>query len=263
MKLISLSSGSSGNCLYVEHEDTRLLIDAGLSGNRIQQLMEEAEIDPANLNALLVTHEHDDHIRGVGVIARRFHLPVYSNAATMKAMRNRLGKLKEEDIRIFETGISFAIRDIEVHPFATSHDAAESVGFRFSEGNSEIALATDLGYISDSIRENLIGCKAVFLESNHDVDMLKNGSYPYYLKKRILSDHGHLSNETASLFCCELIQSGTEQLMFGHLSQENNTPIIALKTALSITEQNQMKRGEDFTLNIAPRETVSEELHIF
>ncbi len=260
MKLISLSSGSSGNCLYVEHENTKLLIDAGLSGNRIQQLMADASIDPSTLSAILVTHEHEDHIGGVGILSRRFQLPIYSNEVTMKAMRNRLGKLKEEHVCIFETNRSFCIKDISIHPFPTSHDASEPVGFQFSDGKSKLAIATDLGYVSDEIRANLIGCEAIFLESNHDVDMLNNGSYPYYLKKRILSNHGHLSNETASQFCCELIESGTQQFMFGHLSQQNNTPLLALKTAIAITEQHQMKRGEDFILNIAPRETISTEI---
>ncbi len=260
MKLTSLFSGSSGNCLLVEHKDTKILIDAGLSGSKICQMLQYAEIDASRINGLLITHEHDDHIMGAGILSRKFDFPVYANALTMRAMASKLGKMKDKNKMLFQTGETFSIGDIEILPFRSSHDAAEPVGFKFSEGNSCLAVATDIGTITNETAEILKGCKAILLEANHDVDMLMNGSYPYYLKKRILSEVGHLSNEDCGNFCCELIESGTEQIILGHLSQHNNTPLTALSTVGRITLNRNLKHGKDYVLHVARRDTISESI---
>ena len=260
MILTSLYSGSSGNCLLLEHRDTKILIDAGLSGNKIQKMLEAKGVKPCSLDAIFVTHEHDDHINGVGVLSRRFDLPIYANANTMKSVLRKAGKIKEEHIRIFNTNDDISFKDIQLHSFRISHDAVEPVGFKISDGRSDISIATDIGIIDDNIRENLLNCEIVFLESNHDVDMLMNGSYPYYLKQRIRGESGHLSNDSAGEFCCDLIQSGTKKIMLGHLSQHNNTPMTALKTVKEITAQNGMVCGKDYQLNIALRDGISESL---
>ena len=259
MKLTSLYSGSSGNCLLLVQNETKLLIDAGLSGSKIQAMLKIAGVEPCELSAILITHEHNDHISGAGILSRRFDLPVYANERTMAAMRSCLGKVKEENLRVFENRAPFFIGDVEIRPFCSCHDAADPVGYRFNDGKSALAVATDIGVVTEEIAQNLLGCKAVFLEANHDVQMLKTGSYPYYLKQRILSDHGHLSNESAGDFCCALIQRGAEKIVLGHLSQHNNTPLTALNTVIEIAAENGMKRGRDFLLGVASRDGISEE----
>lgn len=262
MKLTSLFSGSSGNCLLFEHGKTKILIDAGLSGNKIQQMLRYAEVDPMELSAILITHEHDDHISGAGILSRRFKLPIYANQPTMRAMGAKLGKIEDKNRVYFKTGEKFSIMDVEITSFHSSHDAIEPVGFTFTDGKKAIGIATDIGIITNEIADALKNCRAVLLEANHDVDMLMRGSYPYYLKKRILSELGHLSNEDSGRFCCELIKNGTEKIILGHLSQQNNTPLTALGTVSDITGSVDIKRGKDFLLYVARRDTISESIEI-
>jgi phosphoribosyl 1,2-cyclic phosphodiesterase len=262
MKLTSLFSGSSGNCLLVEHNNTTLLIDAGLPGNRIQAMLAVADVDPGTLDGILVTHEHSDHISGIGVLSRRYQLPIYANQKTFSAMQGKIGKIRDEAIHIFDSSRSFIIKDLEILPFRTPHDAAESVGFRINGGEESLSVATDIGTVTTEISDALQGCKLVFLEANHDIDMLMNGPYPFYLKERIRSDIGHLSNEEAGTFCCYLIDNGTEKIMLGHLSKQNNTPLAALQTVKKTTACNQMRCGEDYLLYVALRDQISDSMII-
>ena len=212
MKFCSLYSGSSGNSLFVSHSKTKLLIDAGLSGKRIEQALCAVDELPAQLGGILVTHEHRDHIHGVGVLSRRYDLPVYANFATWESMRDSLGKIAEHNVRVFETGQAFVIGDLQIEAFNTSHDAVESVGFTIDSGCSSVGIATDTGVITPRIMEALKGRDLVVLESNHDPAMLEAGRYPFPLKQRIKGNHGHLSNEICGETVCTLVRKGLTRL---------------------------------------------------
>lgn len=236
MKFCSLYSGSSGNCLFVSHGDTTLLVDCGVSGKKVEQAMMDIDALPAQLSGILITHEHRDHIHGAGVMARRYHLPIYANEGTWQAMIDDLGKLKDSNIRLFETGKAFHIGDLEINSFPISHDAAEPVGFTIDCGSRTVGIATDTGIMTDTILNNLKEKDLVVLESNHDRGMLETGPYPYPLKRRIAGDHGHLANDTAGENAVKLAESGVKNIVLAHLSHENNLPLLAYQTSLAAFE---------------------------
>ncbi len=260
MKLTSLFSGSSGNCLLLEEKDTKILIDAGVSARKITTALNELSIDPKLIDGILITHEHSDHIAGVGVLVRKFNMPVYSNKKTYAAMLPSLGKFNGERSVIFENDEDFDLKDICIHPFTSSHDAADPVGFRFTDGRESFGVATDLGIVTENIAENLMGCRDIFLEANHDLDMLMGGVYPMLLKQRILSDKGHLSNESAGFFAAKLIENGTQKICLGHLSAENNYPLTAYSTVKEILAENKMDDKKDYILKVALRDDISESM---
>lgn len=262
MRLTSLFSGSSGNCLLVEEGYTKFLIDAGLSGIKIRNALCSIGVDPCEISAILVTHEHSDHIAGVGILSRKFNLPIYSNFETQNSMLPFLGTVKDENLRLFENYEPFEIGELRITAFESSHDAADPVGFRITDGNRTLVVATDIGTITPKIASNIFGAASVFIEANHDIKMLREGSYPYYLKQRILSERGHLSNEDCGLFCRELIENGTERVMLGHLSLENNTPNIAFDTVDGKISKHKIKRGLDYLLGVARRDCASEVLEV-
>lgn len=262
MKITSLFSGSSGNCILFENEGVKLLIDAGVSARGVVCALEELGVDPRDIDGILITHEHDDHIKGAGILSRKLDLPVYANPGTLHASLSKLGKMKESNLRTFNTDEAFEIKGTEILPFSISHDAKDPVGYSFSNGKDRAVIATDTGIITDEIFSHLRGAKCALVESNHDVQMLKNGPYPAYLKKRILGEQGHISNYTAALLCKDLIESGTEQIILGHLSRHNNTPLIAVNTVCGYLENNNMLRGKDYTLNVALHDRISETMEI-
>ena len=192
LRFCPLFSGSSGNALYLGCGSTHLLIDAGMSGAKITTELERIGLSPDQLTAILITHEHADHIAGAGILSRRHDLPVFANEATWNAMRPKLGSIVEKNVRVFETGADFHIGEMDIVPFATPHDAAEPVGYSFYAGQSKLSIATDLGTIKESWLKHAAHSDLVLLESNHDVDMLKAGRYPYELKRRIQGSKGHL-----------------------------------------------------------------------
>lgn len=257
MKYCSIGSGSSGNCHYVGYKDTNLLVDAGLSGKRITGGLSDIGIDAKKINGILVTHEHSDHIKGMGIMSRKYDLPIYINYKTWLAIEHKIGNIKESNIRIFENDKSYIIGDIYVKPFSIEHDAADPVGYLFSDGKEKLSIATDIGNVTENIRKNIIGSKVVVLESNYDKQMLLAGSYTYSLKKRVMSNIGHLSNEDASKFSVDLIKNGTEKILFAHLSRENNFPALAFETANHILTENSMKIGRDVELEILLRDDIS------
>ncbi len=230
LKLWPLKSSSKGNATVIYNTNTKILVDCGISGKILEDCLERVGIDASELDAIVITHEHSDHTKGVGVISRKYKLPVYANIGTWKGMRGAVGKIDEENIRIFETGESFYINDIEIKSFPTPHDAAESVGYVFRCGAESVAIATDMGKISEPVLDIIKGSNTVLLEANYDPLMLDAGRYPYELKRRIRSDIGHLCNDDSGELARALAESGTREIILGHLSEENNFPQIALAT---------------------------------
>ena len=217
-----LASGSKGNAIFISSGDTSLLIDAGLSGIEIERRLTSRGLDPKSLDAILVSHEHSDHIQGVGVLSRRYKLPVYINSKTQKAAVSQLGKLY--DFKRFECGSMFTINDLSIHPFSISHDAKDPCGFTVNQNGTKIGIATDLGIATAMVKAHLKGCTLLILEANHDEKMLINGPYPWPVKQRIKSRIGHLSNEASKTLLNELQHDGLKHVMLAHLSETNNTP---------------------------------------
>ena len=253
MNFAPLFSGSSGNAVYVGSQNTHLLVDAGLSGARIARELERVGLRADALSGILITHEHTDHIAGVGVMSRRFDLPVYATEGTWREMHGRLGKIAAQNVRVLDGKRPFRVGDIEVNPFPLSHDAADPVGYALRTGDARIAIATDTGEICESWMQYCEGADLVLLESNYDPAMLEAGPYPYPLKRRIASDSGHLSNDSSALEARTLVDSGTTRLVLGHLSKENNHPELARETVRSELTLAGMAEGGDYLLSVAPR----------
>ena len=257
LRFCPLFSGSSGNSLYLGCNDTHLLIDAGMSGAKITAEMERVGLAPTDLSGILITHEHADHIAGAGILSRRYNLPIYANEATWSAMRDKLGNISENNIRLFETGADFHIGELDVTPFATPHDAAEPVGYSFFAGRNKLSIATDLGTVKESWLKHIEESDLVLLESNHDVDMLKAGRYPYDLKRRILGNKGHLSNDSAGKAAAELVRRGVRTIVLGHLSGENNFPELAYQSVCCQLQNEGLEPGRDVMLSVASRDGAS------
>jgi phosphoribosyl 1,2-cyclic phosphodiesterase len=240
-----LASGSKGNAIYVSDGRTAVLVDAGLSGIQIEGRMRAAGLAMEELSAVIVSHEHNDHLRGVGVLSRRYHLPVYISRRTEQAGCRQLGRLHET--RHFEIGRSFTIDDLLIHPFATSHDAEDSAGFTISSNGHKIGIATDLGIATGMIKEHLKKCALLIIESNHDPAMLIEGPYPWPLKQRIKSRNGHLSNEESGTLIAEIKHKGLCHVILAHLSETNNTP----QKALHALEQAMGTADRTFQVHVA------------
>lgn len=253
----SLASGSSGNSQYISSNDTHILLDAGLSGKYIESALKNVDIDIRKIKGILVTHEHSDHIKGVGILHRRYGMEIYTTENTWSAMEGKLGKVNEEKVTIFEPSKSFEIGDIRVEPFNISHDAIEPVAFSFCTHNAKLSIATDLGIWDESILNAIKDSDLLVLESNHDVEMLKMGSYPYYLKRRILSEFGHLSNDSAGELITRVVQEGrVNNVLLAHLSKENNLPELAYETVRSVVENKGIKVGTDINIDLTYRDRV-------
>jgi phosphoribosyl 1,2-cyclic phosphodiesterase len=256
-RLCSLASGSSGNCIYVGSESSGILVDCGVSGKEILENLKNIGVCTSSIKGIVVTHEHSDHTKGVGIISRKLNIPVYANSGTWQGMSDCIGAIKSENIKYFETGIGFNIDEIEVKPYSIPHDAADPVGYSFTHANKKVCIATDLGYFSQEVKDNIQKSDMVLLEANHDIEMLKVSSYPYFLKRRILSNVGHLSNEAAGNAVLELLHSGVKKILLGHLSKENNFPELAYQTVKNILESNKVVIGKDIELEVAPRKGIS------
>lgn len=261
MKLCSIASGSSGNCICVGSDDTTILIDVGISGKRVEQGLNTIDMTTKDIDGILVTHEHSDHIKGLGVIARKHKIPIYATPGTIKAIlgSTSVGKIPQDIFCPIEADQRFIISDLEINPFSISHDAAQPVGYRVNYGEQSIGIATDLGKYNDYIVDKLQGLDVLLLEANHDVNMLQVGSYPYYLKQRILGDRGHLSNEVAGRLLCELLHDRLKAIMLGHLSRENNYEELAYETVCSeVTMGENPYQSKDFRISVAHRDQPSE-----
>lgn len=228
MKVCVLGSGSRGNCTLVESGRTALVIDAGFSGIEIRRRLLSIGGQPEMIASVLVTHEHHDHISGVGVLSRQLGLPVYANPETHRAAEVRVGKLHAR--KEFGTGEGFEIGDLQIHPFAISHDTEDPVGFVISDGLFSVGYCTDTGKITTLIEHHLKQCQVLILESNHDPQMLREGPYPPRLQQRVRSNRGHLANEDAGLFLRKLAGTSLSHVVLAHLSETNNLPELALRT---------------------------------
>lgn len=246
-----LASGSKGNAIYVSDGRTALLVDAGLSGIEIQRRMEAAGLQIDGLTAILVSHEHSDHIRGVGVLSRRYNLPVYISPLTQQACGSQLGRLHQ--VCHFEIGRPFAIEELIIHPFSTSHDATDPAGFTISRNGRKIGIATDLGIATGMVKQHLKTCDLLVLEANHDPTMLIEGPYPWPLKQRIKSRNGHLANQDSGDLLAEISHEGLCHVILAHLSETNNTPEIALRTV----EKVLTKIPGNFELQVACQDRCS------
>ncbi len=265
MRLVSIASGSSGNCIYVGSDNTHILVDAGISNKRIEQGLNEIGLKGSEIDAVVITHEHSDHVRGLGVLARKYGVPVYATKATIEEIRdmNALGSVDGELLHAVAPDVEFAVGDLTLTPFSIDHDAADPVAYRIRNDRRTVAVATDMGHYDQYIIDHLLGLDAILLESNHDVNMLQTGPYPYYLKQRILSDHGHLSNENAGRLLSCLLHDHMKHILLGHLSKENNYEALAYETVkLEIDQGDCPYRASDFPIEVARRDEMSQIVYL-
>jgi phosphoribosyl 1,2-cyclic phosphodiesterase len=250
LQVCVLGSGSKGNCTYIESPEVRILIDAGLSAREIAQRLHHIGRSPEGLDGVLISHEHSDHIQGVGALARRYKLPLYANPGTWQRAQHLVGAVG--DLHFFPTGTSFVIKDLVVTPFSLPHDAEDPVAFRFSWQERVMAIVTDLGYPSQLVRERLKGCHLLILEANHDESMLKAGPYPWALKQRIGGKAGHLSNQQSGQLLRDVVHGELEQVVLAHLSEVNNLPTLARTAAMEVLEGRQTRLSVALQREVSP-----------
>ncbi|MBV7273285.1 MBL fold metallo-hydrolase [Clostridium thailandense] len=256
MIFCSLYSGSSGNSLFVSSDNAKVLVDAGLSGKHIENALLNIGHNTKDIDAIFVTHEHIDHTKGVGVLSRKYDIPIYANAPTWQAMSATIGKIKEHNIKIIENNY-VNIKDIDVLSYKISHDAVAPSGYALQNKNKKVCIATDLGFFSDDVNNSIKDADVILLESNHDVEMLKFGPYPYKLKRRILSDIGHLSNEDCGKAIVNITNDKFKKIILGHLSKTNNYPELAYQTVLNVLNSANVKLDKDLSLSMAKRDIPS------
>lgn len=261
MKFCSLYSGSTGNSLFVQSKDTKILIDAGVSAKKITEGLESIDVDIKDINGILVTHEHIDHIRSIGTLAKKYNIPIYANLGTWNGIENEKSVIKIEEKNYFKIGEEFEIGDLKINSFSTSHDAMDSCGFSIENEGKKISIATDLGEMTNEVMNNLKTSKFVLLEANYEPEVLRYCSYPYSVKTRIAGIKGHLSNSEAGKTISKLVENGLGNVMLGHLSKESNFPELAQKTVLNEMMQRGIKENE-IELNIASRISPSKIVNI-
>ena len=251
MTFVSFASGSSGNCYLLTEGRAAVLLDTGISLRRIKTGLARRALTPDDLSAVLITHEHSDHVKGLAVLLRRDPTAVYALPAVCAALRKLLPE-RTDCLHEVAPGEPFCLGDVRVTPFPTPHDAAGSCGYRL-DGSARFGFCTDLGTVTDAVRAALCGVDCAVIEANHDPELLRTGPYPIYLKRRIASDHGHLSNESAGALAVYLAENGAQQLILGHLSRENNTPQRAYDTVRRALDAC----GASVELLVAPRDELS------
>lgn len=255
LQFCSIASGSNGNCHYIQSKEGRILIDAGLSGKRIQERLLAVHANPNKIEGIFVTHEHIDHIKGVGILSRRWDIPIYANEGTWEGMKGSIGKIKPEHIKVIKTNESFVLKDLVIHPFSVYHDAIDPVGYCIETADAKLSIVTDTGKICDEIKYHIQDSNFVLIESNHDIDMVKTGRYPWSLKKRILSELGHLSNIVCGETIVDLFQGKQMTFLLGHLSGENNTIDLAMDTVKQIVQNRGIMIGKDLHIHMTSRDT--------
>ena len=252
LRYCSLFSGSSGNATYVGTADGGLLIDAGVSAKRIEEALHRRDIDPQTIRAVLVTHEHTDHIAGLRVLCRRYGWPVIASMGTLDALAADDRVCAGQRLFSIDPGQRFAVSGMSVTAFATPHDSRQCLGFRVDGADGvSLALATDMGYVTKETMQAITGCRLIHIESNHDPVMLRNGPYPLSLQKRILGAGGHLSNAACAAALPRLVEAGAQRIVLAHLSEHNNTPALAQSTSVNALSKAGMKQGRDYLLRTA------------
>lgn len=252
MRYCPLFSGSSGNCTYVGTADGGLLIDAGVSAKRIKNALTERDIDPATIRAVLLTHEHTDHVAGLSVLCKQFGWPVVASEGTLDALAEQDKLPCTGRIYTLPSDRSLALSGLRITPFEAPHDSRQCYGYRIdSEDGRSLAMTTDLGYMSEGILRVILGCQTVHIESNHDPDMLRNGPYPYWLIQRIRGEGGHLSNQECASVLPALVEAGANRIILAHLSEHNNTPEMARECSAAALQSAGVSVGRDCLLSVA------------
>lgn len=257
LQFCSFASGSSGNCYLIKNESTALLIDAGISGKKIFQALEDTDTPPEMVKALLITHEHIDHVKSIPIVTKKLpEVLAYANESTWENIERQVAPEKQ---RVFTTGEDFYIDALLIRPFPIPHDAAEPVGFSIYYDGSQISIVTDVGYITDEIFDEIIDADLLMLEANHEEEILLMGNYPYPLKRRILGDNGHLSNVNAGKCLCSLVEARRKnrRVLLGHLSRENNDPSVAMLTVRNTLMENNIIPGNELKLEVVLRDCCS------
>lgn len=261
MRLCSIASGSTGNCVYVGSEHTYFLVDAGISGKRMEKGLNEIGLKTGELNGILITHEHSDHIRGLGVVARKYGIPMYATRGTIDAILHTksVGEIDTDLFCEIEPEVDFFVGDVMISPVSISHDAAQPVAYIVRQKEKSAGVITDLGNYDSYLVERLQGLDVLLLEANHDINMLQVGRYPYYLKQRILGDKGHLSNELSGQLLGQLLHDKFKTVILGHLSKENNYEELAYETVrLEVAMGDNPYKADDFPIYVADRDTMSQ-----
>ncbi|MGO4928066.1 MBL fold metallo-hydrolase [Fundicoccus sp. Sow4_D5] len=257
-----LASGSSGNCTYIETSGQKIIVDAGLSGKKVQGLLAQIDRKMDDIDAIFVTHEHSDHVQGVGILSRKFNLPVYANKETWLAMDKNIGIVKEENRRYVQPDEMLSLGDLDIMTYSVSHDAISPQFYAFQKGKKQFVMLTDTGYVSQKLRSLLVNANAYLIESNHEIEMLRYGKYPWSLKQRILSDKGHLSNEDGALAMIDLIGENTSDVYLGHLSRDNNTKQLAMHAMEDILNQHDIDIQKQIKLHMTDPEIASPLKHL-
>lgn len=248
-KFCNLYSGSSGNCSFIQSDNTKILVDAGSSCKKICEGLNSINISISEIDGILITHEHLDHIKGLSVISKKYHIPIYANELTLKNISQDISSATQ---KIFKTNENFCIKDLIINPFSIPHDAADPCGFSITNNDKKITIATDIGHIEKKIIDNFVGSNFILLESNYEKEMLESSKYPYLLKRRILGPNGHLSNDDASKTISLLVKNGVNNIMLGHLSQQNNFPELAYSTVVESLISNNVDTSK-IKLSVATR----------
>lgn len=261
MRLCSLASGSSGNCIYVGDENTHILIDAGVSKKAIEQGLKTVDLSGDDIDGIFITHEHSDHIKGLGVMSRKYAIPMYGTEETMEYISRTasLGKVDPELFHVIVPDEPLKLNTLTLNPFHVSHDAANPVAYRIQSGEKAVAVATDLGEYTEYTIRNLQNLDGILLESNHDIRMLQTGGYPYPLKQRILGSYGHLCNEMAGRLLDSVLNDRMKRIFLGHLSKENNYPELAFESVrMEVNMSESQYKADDFDISVAKRSEASE-----
>ncbi len=261
LNFCSLYSGSSGNCLFVESDNAKILIDAGVSLKKIEEGLNSLEVPSSSIDAILVTHEHSDHIKSLANLSKKYNLPVYSCKETFDAMPLQTSKISEDNIHKIKIGEHFSINDLDISSFSIPHDASNPCGFTISNRNKKIGIATDIGHMTKEILKSLEGSDFVLLESNYEPEVLRASRYPFTLKRRISGPNGHLSNEDAGKTINYLIHDNLKTAILGHLSKESNLPELAYQTVVDEILSNGTNI-EKLNLSVASRDNPGKLLHI-
>lgn len=249
LKFSNLYSGSSGNCSYVETDNSKILVDCGVSCKKINEGLLSIGVNFEDIDAIILTHEHLDHVKGLQITCKKYNIPVYASEGTFKGIKQII---PDECKNYFKVNEKFELKDMEIHPFSIPHDAFEPCGFNILYNGQKISIATDIGHINSDIMNRLAGSSFLLLESNYEPEMLKCSKYPYSLKRRILGPNGHLSNEDASVAISSLLNSGVYKIMLGHLSRENNFPELAYKTVMESLMSKRVN-FDNLSLKVASR----------